>query len=68
MRPGKVELKRVPSPYEQDHPQAELLKRKGLSVWVDFEDTKMVTGKNIIKKCTASFKQIKPVFNRLSEF
>lgn len=32
------ELKRVPAPHAQDHPRAELLKRKGLIVWSDFED------------------------------
>lgn len=29
------ELKRVPSPWPQDHPQAGLLRRKGLAAWID---------------------------------
>ncbi len=31
-------LKRVPAPFEQDHPRADLLKRKGMVVWHDFGD------------------------------
>src|SRR4029077_14219411 len=34
-RPGDADLKRVPAPYPQDHPRAELLKHKGLNVWQD---------------------------------
>ncbi len=29
--------KRVPAPYEKDHPQARLLRRKGLSAWRDHD-------------------------------
>ena len=32
---GPAPLKRVPKPFEQDHPQSELLKRKALAVSVD---------------------------------
>jgi uncharacterized protein (TIGR02453 family) len=31
-------LKRVPAPYPQDHPNADLLKRKGLAVWTQIPD------------------------------
>ncbi len=34
---GKPELKRVPSPFEKDHPRAELLQRKSLVLWKDIE-------------------------------
>ena len=67
VRLGKVDLKRVPSPYGQDHPQAELLKRKGLSAWIDYEDTTPALDKAIIKTLTADFKKLKPVFDWLSE-
>ncbi len=66
-RLGKIDLKRVPSPYEQGHPQAELLKRKGLSVWIDFKGTDVATDKNVIKTCTANFKKLKPVFDWLTD-
>ena len=36
-RLGKPDLKRVPAPFDKDHPRAELLKYKGLTVWRDFE-------------------------------
>ena len=32
---GDPELKRVPSPYDKDHPQADLLRRKSLTLWRD---------------------------------
>lgn len=30
-------LKRVPAPYDQDHPRADLLKRKGIVLWHDLD-------------------------------
>ncbi|MEC7761775.1 MAG: TIGR02453 family protein [Pseudomonadota bacterium] len=35
---SEPELKRVPAPYAQDHPQATHLKRKGLIAWRDLSD------------------------------
>lgn len=35
---GPPALKRVPAPYDQHHPHAELLRRKGLSIHCDVED------------------------------
>ena len=32
------ELKRVPAPYDKDHPHEELLRRKSLALWLDFEE------------------------------
>jgi len=32
------ELKPVPPPFGGDHPRAELLRRKGLSAWIDIDD------------------------------
>lgn len=34
-RLGEPELKRVPAPYDADHPRAELLKRKSFVLWRD---------------------------------
>lgn len=36
-RIAEPELKRVPAPYDKEHPRGELLKRKSLSAWKDFE-------------------------------
>lgn len=33
---GGEELKRVPAPWPQDHPRADLLRRKSLYVWKNF--------------------------------
>ncbi len=33
----KPELKRVPSPFEKDHPRGELLRHKSLTLWKDIE-------------------------------
>lgn len=32
------ELKRVPAPYDKDHAQSELLRRKSMTVWRDLDD------------------------------
>ncbi len=37
-RVADPELKRVPSPYDKDHPRGELLKRKSLSAWRDYAE------------------------------
>lgn len=36
LRIAAPELKRVPAPYDKDHPRGEFLKRKSLVVWRDF--------------------------------
>lgn len=65
VRLGTIDLKRVPAPYEKDHPHGDLLRRKGLSAWVDFKDTKPATDKAVIKNCLDGFKKVKPVFDWL---
>ena len=35
LRRDAPELKRVPAPYDKDHPHAELLRRKGIALWQD---------------------------------
>jgi len=36
--PREPELKRVPAPYDADHPRADLLRRKSLTLWRDLDD------------------------------
>jgi len=67
MRISGAELKRVPAGYPKDHPQAELLCRKGLSAWVDIGDPSQATKADLVKSCHASFKELKPVFDWLIE-
>jgi len=59
-------LKRVPKPYEQDHPRAELLKRKGLVVWKDIGAASTAVSGNLIEKCDEVLAEIKPVVDWLS--
>lgn len=54
-------LKRVPKPYAADHPRAELLKRKGLAVWFDFEGPEAALEENAPKTCAGEFKKLLPL-------
>jgi uncharacterized protein (TIGR02453 family) len=56
-------LKRVPTGFPKDHPRADLLRRKGLAVWHDFESVDAVTGPQTLKNCRAGFKRLKPVYD-----
>ncbi|MGI9491073.1 MAG: DUF2461 domain-containing protein [Geminicoccaceae bacterium] len=67
MRVSGAELKRVPPGYPKDHPQAELLCRKGLAVWVDSGGADQATNADLVKSCRSSFKQLKPVFDWLMD-
>ncbi len=66
VRAGEIELKRAPAGYPQDHPQADLLRRKGLSVWKDFEDTRPAMGPDAVRNCLAAYSELKPVRDWLS--
>lgn len=48
-------LKRVPKGFDADHPRAELLKRKGLALWQDRDDPKIMTAPNGINACFDSW-------------
>ncbi|WP_270729456.1 TIGR02453 family protein [Shimia sp. Alg240-R146] len=37
-RLDEPDLKRVPAPYDKDHPQGDLLRRKSMTVWFDLSD------------------------------
>lgn len=65
MRISGAELKRVPAGYPKEHPQADLLCRKGLSAWVDLGGPDQATSSDLVKSCRRSFKQLKPVFDWL---
>ena len=54
-------LKRVPPPYPTDHKRADLLRRKGLAVWIDFDDAKDALRPDIVAACTQRFERLEPI-------
>lgn len=61
----KPELKRTPPGYSAEHPQAHLLRRKGLTVWQDFAP-EIVTG-DVVAHCLRSFKTLQPITQWLEQ-
>jgi uncharacterized protein (DUF2461 family) len=59
------ELKRVPSGFPKDHPHADLLRRKGLTAWIDFDDPAQALGPDMVAACRDGFKRLKPLFDSL---
>lgn len=55
------ELKRVPAPYPADHSGADLLRRKGLTVWRDITDPAVITGPALMSKCEETFRRLAPL-------
>ncbi len=60
-RLSEPELKRVPREYDPDHTHASLLRRKGLTVWREFKDTKLATGSDAIADCGKVYAEFKPL-------
>ena len=67
VRANQPELKRVPAPHGQDHANAELLRRKSLSVWIDFDGPAAALGSDALEACLSAFAKLKPVFDWLLE-
>lgn len=66
LTPDAPELKRIPSPYAKDHPQSDLLRRKGLAVWADVAPSDWATPLAALNR---RFGQITPLIDVLeSEF
>lgn len=63
---SKPELKRVPSPFDQDHPRAELLRRKSLVLWSDIEQASTET--DLPTALTKAFASFEPTLNELRSF
>ena len=51
--------------FAQDHPHADLLRRKGLAAWLDYDGPAAATGPEIVETCLAGFKRLQPVFDVL---
>lgn len=61
------ELKRVPSGFAADLPQADLLRHKGLTAWADHPGGPAAAAKpDIVKTSVDTYKTLKPVFTWLS--
>lgn len=65
-RLSEPELKRVPPPFSQEHPDAAHLRRKSLAAWRDFDDPAWLAGPMAVAKCMESFKMLKPLNDWLS--
>lgn len=59
-------LKRTPQPYAQDHPRADLLRRKGLHVWRDIADPAIITDARLFAETMTTFKTLAPLVRWLS--
>lgn len=62
---GEPELKRVPAPYPPDHPRADLLRRKSLTMWLDFDSPKAATSPTLIEDCLERYTNLLPIFGWL---
>ena len=60
-RVGDPELKRVPAPHPADHKHQELLRRKGLAVWSDFNDPRDASRPDIVATCMQRFEALNPI-------
>lgn len=59
------ELKRVPAPYDKDHPQVALLKRKSCTVWFDFEESALTKG-GLVPQLETAFQNLQPLMQLLA--
>ena len=46
---------RVPKPHDKDHKRGDLLRRKSLTIWRDYEDPTVVEQSDLIQLCAAQF-------------
>lgn len=66
-RIGEPELKRIPSGYDKDHPRAELLRHKRVTVWKDYSDAKPVYTPGLVDECMSAFQDMNPVYDWLTK-
>ncbi len=67
MRISEPDLKRVPAGYDSDHPRADLLRHKGLAVWLDKPDATLAYGSDAVPNCLAEYQRLWPLFNWLNQ-
>ncbi len=66
VRLGEPDLKRVPKPYDADHHHADLLRYKGLTVWIDHKSHKAALGDRGPEKVAASLLTLRPAYDWLA--
>lgn len=66
-RVPEPDLKKVPAPFPQDHRAADLLKRKGLTVWIDQEDVTPALGADGPENCVDRLIVFAPIVQLLCE-
>jgi uncharacterized protein (TIGR02453 family) len=64
-RLDEPELKRVPSGYDKDHERGDLLRRKGLALWSDFDDITTNAWQSPAKTVLKTCKELKPLLEWL---
>ena len=64
-RIGKPDLARVPAGHPKDHPHADLLRRKGLTAWIDIDPPDTATRGDFMDGCLGRFAQLKPLVDWL---
>ena len=68
MRTREPALQRVPSGFDPDLPQADLLRHKGLTAWLDLPGGPGAAVKpDIVRTSMAGFKKLRPLFDWLNE-
>ena len=65
LRVSEPGLKRVPSGFDKDHPNGDLLRRKGLIAWLDFAGPETAVGPRVVETCTAGLKRLQPLFEAM---
>lgn len=65
-RLSEPDLKRVPAPYPQGHPRADLLRHKGLAVWRDHDGHAEAFGDEGPAKVAESMLGLRPVYDWLA--
>ena len=54
-RMNPPDLARVPRPFDKNHERGELLRRKSLTVWHDFDDPSCVERPDLLDLCSKQF-------------
>jgi uncharacterized protein (TIGR02453 family) len=65
-RLSEPELKRVPAPWNAEHPREAQLRRKGLSAWLDQRDPSIAFGAKGPARCAAELMKLRALFDRLA--
>ena len=63
---SEPDLQRVPSGFDKAHPREAFLRRKGVSVWRDFESAEAMLSAKAVKACREVFQELLPVYEWVS--